>query len=75
MTVSCVRCGAPAGAVMAFQYGDRQIWLDDLAETGDLAGIYPMCESHANRMSPPVGWTLTDLRRPVRPLFVSREVA
>jgi hypothetical protein len=60
---------------MAFDYDARMVWLDDL--TGPVApgAQYALCEVHAERMTPPVGWTLVDRRRPVRPLFVSLEVA
>ncbi len=72
MTIPCVRCGAPAAAVMAFNYGEAQVWVEDLAETGPLGAAYALCEMHANRVSVPVGWSLTDERHPVRPLFVDR---
>ncbi len=75
MTIPCVRCSAPSAAVMAFNYPERTVWVGDLPESGPVAPAYAMCEGHANRVSPPVGWTLTDLRHPVRPLFVNREVA
>ena len=71
----CVRCSAPAGIAMSFAYVDQTVWLDDLAEPVELGAAYPMCEEHAGRMSPPVGWTLVDRRTAVRPLFASLEVA
>ena len=75
MTELCVRCGAPAGIVMSFLYLDRTVWLDDLTESVEPGVAYPMCEDHAGRMTPPVGWTLVDRRTAVRPLFASLEVA
>lgn len=75
MTEHCVRCAAPAGIVMRFRYTERTIWLEDLREPLHPGGGYAMCEDHAGRMTPPVGWTLVDRRLPVRPLFVSLEVA
>jgi len=75
MTEHCVRCAAPAGIVMSFAYGDRTVWLDDLREPIVPGAGYAMCEDHAGRLTPPVGWTLVDRRRPVRPLFASLEVA
>jgi len=75
MTEHCVRCAAPAGIVMSFLYGDRTIWLDDLSRPVVPGAGYAMCEDHAGRLTPPVGWTLVDRRRPVRPLFASLEVA
>ena len=58
---------------MSFSYADAVVWLDDLV---DLAGAhsYPLCSDHADRMSPPQGWTLTD-RRTVARLFAPVNVA
>lgn len=75
MIQPCVRCGGPAGIHMAFNYGDRTIWLDDLREPTIPGAGYAMCEDHAGRMTPPVGWTLIDRRQPVRPLFTAVQVA
>lgn len=60
---------------MSFAYDDRLLWLDDLADPIMPGAGYPMCEEHAGRLTPPVGWTLVDRRTAVRPLFVSLEVA
>ncbi len=75
MIERCVRCGAPAGIKMAFAYEARLIWLEDLSEP-TIPGLgYAMCESHADRLTPPVGWSLHDRRRADRPLFAALEVA
>ena len=60
---------------MAFNYQARTVWLDDLTEPVIPGAGYAMCEEHAGRLTPPVGWTLIDRRRPARPLFASLEVA
>lgn len=73
MTVSCSRCGAPAAAVMTFIYSDGAVWLDDLTDGTDRLG-YLLCADHADRMTPPLGWTLTD-RRTVTRLFAPVQVA
>jgi len=57
---------------MAYSYPDRLIWLEDLLRA-DIPG-YAMCAQHAGRLTPPLGWTLTD-RRTVTPLFAPLEVA
>ncbi len=75
MYQNCVRCGVPAGIRMAFDYSSRTVWLEDLIESTELSGGYAMCEFHAGRLTPPVGWTLVDRREPDRPLFASLEVA
>jgi hypothetical protein len=75
MIERCVRCGAPAGIKMAFAYEPRLIWLEDLTGAVVPGLEYPLCESHADRLTPPVGWSLIDHRRPIRPLFAAFEVA
>jgi hypothetical protein len=51
---------------MAFAYGERRMWLADL-DTADRG--YGLCDRHAARMGPPVGWVLEDRRAPARRLF------
>lgn len=60
---------------MAFAYDARLIWLEDLTQPIVPGLGYAMCESHADRLTPPVGWKLLDRRRPARPLFAALEVA
>ena len=70
MIAHCSRCGGPAGVVMVFNYTERQVWLDDLVDPETMVHGYPLCDTHADRFTPPMGWRLSDLRQPVRPLFV-----
>ncbi len=71
----CVRCGAPAASVLSYNYDDRAMWLDDLKVATVPGHQWSLCSDHADRMTPPVGWTLADRRRPPRPLFAPLEVA
>ena len=65
---SCARCSTPASTLMTFAYGDSAVWLEDLeSDPADMGG-YALCTAHADRLSPPLGWTLTD-RRNVTRLF------
>lgn len=73
MTASCARCGAPAATIMTFNYSDGAVWLDDLIDPVDKLG-YLLCADHSDRMTPPLGWTLTD-RRTVTRLFAPVQVA
>ena len=57
---------------MVYIYADRQMWLEDL--DGQESPGYAMCATHADRLSPPMGWTFTDRRTVVR-LFAPLEVA
>ncbi len=75
MTEICIRCSAPAGIVMSFFYAESTVWLDDLVEPVVPGVGYALCEDHAERFTPPVGWTLVDRRSEVRPLFAALEVA
>lgn len=49
------------------------MWMDDLVNGAERTG-YTMCADHADRMIPPLGWTLTD-RRTVTRLFAPLSVA
>ncbi len=60
---------------MSYDYGAAQVWLDDHLGPIEPGRGYAMCERHAARVTPPRGWLLTDRRSPVRPLFVTLEVA
>ena len=74
MLVSCVRCAAPASALMTFDYDGRSVWLLEFDVEPERGGGYAFCTNHADRMSPPLGWTLTD-RRNVTRLFATRDEA
>ena len=60
---------------MSYDYTARSVWLDDLDRPVIPGTGYPLCEGHADRFIPPLGWTLQDRRLPDRPLFASLEVA
>ena len=74
MIQTCARCGSPGAAVMSFNYDDQAVWLDDLVAPVGPGEGHPLCADHANRMTPPLGWTLTDHRNTAR-LFAPLEVA
>lgn len=59
--------------MMSFTYEEALVWLDDLLDTIEHSG-YALCADHADRMTPPQGWTLTD-RRSVTRLFAPVHVA
>jgi hypothetical protein len=58
---------------MSFAYQERSVWMDDLVSGAERNG-YAFCADHADRMIPPLGWTLTD-RRTVTRLFAPLSVA
>jgi hypothetical protein len=59
---------------MSYDYGERLVRLDDLTEEIQPGTGYAFCVTHADRLSPPMGWTLTDHRATTR-LFAPLEVA
>lgn len=75
MVNTCIKCGAPSGTVLTYDYGSREIWLEDSTEPVQPGYGFAFCDVHADRMTPPIGWTLEDRRAPIRPLFVALEVA
>jgi hypothetical protein len=54
---------------MSFDYATRAMWLFDVTTQVEPGSGYPLCSRHAARVSPPVGWTLTDRRSPMARLF------
>lgn len=60
---SCARPGCPgtARATLRFGYGTRQVVLGPLAVAAT-PHSYDLCTAHAERTSPPRGWSLADRR-------------
>jgi len=60
---SCSRigCNAFATATAVLRYHDRAIDLVDLVRECDPA-LVDLCPDHAARLTPPLGWTIADLR-------------
>lgn len=67
--MTCCRCSQPADAWMTFDYELRHIEIVTLREDWDRFGGYAMCDLHADRLRPPVGWDLTDVRDTALTLF------
>jgi hypothetical protein len=59
---------------MSYDYDARSVRLDDLTEIAEPGAGYHLCSAHSDRLSPPLGWTLTDHRTVTR-LFAPLEVA
>jgi hypothetical protein len=55
--------------MMSFDYAARNMWIADLDAIPEPGSGYPLCATHAGRLSPPVGWTLIDRRSPMARLF------
>ena len=55
--------------MLSYDYHARAVWLDGLAFEVDPAN-HDLCTRHADRLSPPQGWELHDLRvAVVEPMF------
>ncbi len=61
--------------MLSYDYGAGHVWIDDHVGPVEPLTGHPLCEVHATRLTAPRGWGLSDRRSPVRPLFVSLEVA
>jgi len=66
-TCSRIGCDAPATASFAFDAVNCLAWLDTMVEA---RGAGFLCRDHAERLTPPRGWSLLDRRSPEPMLFV-----
>lgn len=58
-------CSTAAVVTLTYDYQRSHVWLDPLTAERDLHG-YDLCRRHADDLSVPVGWQLTDRRQPVQ---------
>jgi hypothetical protein len=65
----CARplCNQHAAVVLLFDYGARSVVLDWVPAERD-PNLLEICVEHADRFTPPLGWTSADERLVVRPL-------
>jgi hypothetical protein len=68
-TCSRIGCDAPAAASFSFDALNCLAWLDTVVEA---RGAGFLCRDHAERLTPPRGWSLLDRRSPEPMLFVQR---
>ncbi|HEX9504662.1 MAG TPA: DUF3499 family protein [Acidimicrobiia bacterium] len=71
-TARCARlgCGAAASSSFSFDASVSLVWLDPLIGPNQGAGL--LCDTHADRMTPPRGWNLQDRRGPTPRLWAER---
>lgn len=69
MRRGCARpgCAEPATATLSYGYGSATVWLESLAPEGHPM-THDLCDRHAGRTRPPLGWELVDLREVAEPL-------
>lgn len=58
-----IRCGQEPVATVSLLYTERDVVIVDLLPERD-PNLLDLCRDHVERMTPPVGWTVTDRRRP-----------
>jgi hypothetical protein len=56
-----MRCGAEPVATVALVYAAREVVVADLAPDRD-PNLLDLCRAHVDRMTPPLGWTVSDRR-------------
>lgn len=56
-----LRCPEPAAATVGMRYEDRIISIWDLGPEHDPRYL-DLCADHVGRVTPPIGWTVEDLR-------------
>jgi hypothetical protein len=60
-TCSRIGCICLATTTAVLRYQDRAVELIDLVLDPD-PGLVDLCPDHAARLTPPMGWTIADLR-------------
>lgn len=59
-----MRCEAEPMATVSLRYSERQVLIGDLVAERD-PNLLDLCREHVERMTPPVGWTVSDTRAAV----------
>jgi hypothetical protein len=60
-TCAKMRCTAEPVATVALLYAQREVLVDDLVAERD-PNLLDLCRDHVDRMTPPLGWTVSDRR-------------
>jgi hypothetical protein len=58
-----LRCRTEAVVTVALRYGDREVVVGDLTPDTDPT-LVDLCREHADRLTPPIGWRIVDVRVP-----------
>jgi len=62
-TCAKMRCEAEPVATITLGYAEREVVIGSLLEERD-PNLLDLCQEHAERLTPPVGWTVRDVREP-----------
>ena len=60
-TCAKMRCEAEPVATVSLRYTEREVVVADLLAERD-RNLLDLCRDHVDRMTPPVGWTVSDSR-------------
>ena len=60
-TCAKIRCRALAEATLLLRYADRRVEIVDLLPEPD-PNLVDVCSEHADRLTPPIGWVISDSR-------------
>lgn len=60
-TCAKMRCSHEPVVTVSLSYAERQVVVADLTAERD-PNLLDLCREHNDRMTPPVGWTVRDLR-------------
>lgn len=67
-TCAKMRCDRDPVVTVSLSYAEREVKVEDLLADRD-PNLLDLCSEHSERMTPPVGWTVHDLRG-ARPIAV-----
>ncbi|MGZ8735092.1 MAG: DUF3499 family protein [Acidimicrobiia bacterium] len=60
-TCAKMRCDAEPVATISLRYAEREVQIGDLVAERD-RNLLDLCREHVERLTPPVGWTVSDER-------------
>ena len=60
-TCAKMRCDAEPIATVSLRYADREVAIGPLLAERD-RNLLDLCREHVDRMTPPVGWAIRDVR-------------
>jgi hypothetical protein len=56
-----MRCGHEPVVTVSLRYAERTVLIEGLRHERD-PNLLDLCRDHADRMTPPMGWTILDRR-------------
>ena len=64
-TCAKMRCDGTPAATVSLRYESREVIVGDLAPQRD-PNLLDLCPGHVERLTPPIGWEVRDLRTRVQ---------